>query len=128
VKVLRSFWLWIAAFVVVLVLALVLSPTSPSQAARITHLESIVKCPSCEDLSVLQSNATSALALRHEIVLDVRAGASDNKILTSIEDAYGPSILLSPSTSGLGVLLWLAPLGVVLVFLANALRLARRRR
>jgi cytochrome c-type biogenesis protein CcmH/NrfF len=92
----------------------------------VAHLESLVKCPSCEDLSVAQSNATTAVAVRHEIVADVAAGKSDNQILTSIEAAYGTSILLSPPTSGLGVLLWIVPLGVVLALIVVGLRLRRR--
>jgi cytochrome c-type biogenesis protein CcmH len=127
-KVLRSFWLWFVALAVVLGLALVVAPSPSSAAARIAHLESLVKCPSCEDLSVAQSNATTAVAVRDEISRDVRAGESDNTILTSIEDAYGPSILLSPSTSGLGSLLWIGPLGVVLALVVVALRLRRRQR
>jgi cytochrome c-type biogenesis protein CcmH len=128
VKVLRSFWLWAAAFVVVLVIAITVTPSTPSAASRIAHLESLVKCPSCEDLSVADSNATTAVAVRAEITADVHHGESDNAILTSIEDAYGPSILLSPSTSGLGVLLWVGPLAVVLVVVLVGLRLVRRRR
>ncbi len=127
-KVLRSFWLWAAAFVVVLVIAITVTPSTPSAASRIAHLESLVKCPSCEDLSVADSNATTAVAVRAEITADVHHGESDNAILTSIEDAYGPSILLSPSTSGLGVLLWVGPLAVVLVVVLVGLRLVRRRR
>lgn len=127
-KVLRSFWLWAAAFVVVLVVAITVTPSTPSAASRIAHLESLVKCPSCEDLSVADSNATTAVAVRAQITAEVHHGESDNAILTSIEDAYGPSILLSPSTTGLGVLLWVGPLAVVLVLVLVGLRLVRRRR
>lgn len=125
-KVLRSFWLWVAALVVVGALALIVSPSASSTTTRIAHLESLVKCPSCEDLSVAQSNATTAVAVRHEIAADVAAGKSDDQILTSIEDAYGPSILLSPPTTGLGTLLWVVPLAVVLVLVVVGLRLRRR--
>jgi len=125
-KLLRSFWLWVAALVVVFGVALLASPNQSSAASRVAHLESLVKCPSCEDLSVAQSNATTAVAVRHEIVADVAAGKSDNQILTSIEAAYGTSILLSPPTSGLGVLLWIVPLGVVLALIVVGLRLRRR--
>ncbi|MFZ1062592.1 MAG: cytochrome c-type biogenesis protein CcmH [Acidimicrobiales bacterium] len=125
-RVLRSFWLFAAALVVVFALALSLNQGQSSAAARVAHLESLVKCPSCEDLSVAQSNATTAVAVRHEIAADVAAGKSDDQILTSIEDAYGPSILLSPPTSGLGVLLWLGPLVVVLVLVAALWRLRKR--
>jgi cytochrome c-type biogenesis protein CcmH len=126
VTVLRSFWLWVGALVIVLAVAITVTPTASNAATRIAHLESLVKCPSCDDLSVAQSNATTAVAVRHEIVADVKAGRSDDQILTSIEDAYGPSILLSPSTSGLGSLLWIVPLGVVLVLLVVGLRLRGR--
>ena len=74
-----------------------------------------------------ESNATSAIAVRHEIVAKVREGKSDNQILTSLEAAYGTSILLSPPTSGLGALLWIVPLLGVLLLVASAMRLARRR-
>jgi len=124
--ILRSFWLWAAAMVIVFAFALSLPATQSSAATRIAHLESLVKCPSCEDLSVAQSNATTAVAVRHEIAADVAAGKSDDQILTSIEDAYGPSILLSPPTSGLGVLLWVVPLAVVVALVVVGIRLRAR--
>jgi cytochrome c-type biogenesis protein CcmH len=111
----------------VIAAAVLSAPTTSSSAQRVAHLESLVRCPSCEDISVAQSNATSAIAVRHEIVAKVAAGKSDNEILTSLEAAYGTSILLSPPTSGLGVLLWAVPVAGVLVALFIALRLARRR-
>jgi cytochrome c-type biogenesis protein CcmH len=127
VKVLRSFSLWCVVLVAVAALAVVLRPSDSSAQSRIAHLETLVRCPSCDDLSVAVSNATSAIAVRHEITAKVHAGESDDKILTSLEDVYGTSILLSPPTSGLGVLLWIAPLLGVLLLIASALRLARRR-
>jgi cytochrome c-type biogenesis protein CcmH/NrfF len=127
VKVLRSFSLWCVVLVAVAALAVALRPSASSAANRIAHLETLVRCPSCDDLSVAVSNATSAIAVRHEIAQKVHAGESDDKILTSLEDVYGTSILLSPPTSGLGVLLWIVPLLGVLLLIASALRLARRR-
>ena len=59
-----------------------------------------MRCPACEDISVAVSDATSAIAVRHEITRDVHRGDSDNTILTSLEDTYGASILLSPPTTG----------------------------
>lgn len=123
----RSFWTWVGALVVVLALCVGAAPSVATSASRINHLETLVRCPSCEDLSVAVSNATSAIAVRHEITADVRAGRSDNQILTSLEDAYGTSILLSPPTSGLGILLWAVPLGVGLAVVVAVVRIARRR-
>jgi cytochrome c-type biogenesis protein CcmH len=123
----RSFTLWCVALVAVGALAVALAPRAAGDGARIARLESLVRCPSCEDLSVAQSNATAAIAVRHEIVADVRRGLSDNRILTSLEDVYGTSILLSPPTSGIGALLWIGPALVGIGVVASALRLARRR-
>jgi cytochrome c-type biogenesis protein CcmH len=127
VKVVKSFGLWCVALLCVLVVTLLEAPSTASQQGRIAHLESLVKCPACEDLSVAQSNATSSIAVRHDITRRVKEGQSDNKILTSLEATYGTSILLSPSTSGLGLLLWLVPLGAVAALAVAAVRLVRRR-
>lgn len=126
-RVLRSFRLWCVALVCVVAVVLISAPSAPGAQSRILHLETLVKCPACEDISVAQSNATSAVAVRHEIAQRVAAGASDSQILTSLEAVYGTSILLSPSTSGLGSLLWLVPVLAALAMLVAAVRLWRRR-
>ncbi len=127
-RALRSPALFALALVALVVATLVLSPAAPSRQARIAHLESLVRCPSCEDLSVAQSSAPTALAVRHEIAAAVARGASDTAILTALETAYGPAILLSPPTSGLGTLLWAGPLALIVAALAlGALRWRRRR-
>ncbi len=122
-----SFLVWVLALVVVAVFAVLSAPSSSSAAGRIAHLETLVKCPSCEDLSVAQSTSSSSLAVRHEIAQLVARGDSDSQILTTIEDAYGPSILLSPSTAGWGVLLWLVPSAVFVGLVATVVVLRRRR-
>jgi cytochrome c-type biogenesis protein CcmH len=127
VNVVKSFRLWCLAFVCVLAVVLLEAPSTASTQGRIDHLESLVKCPACDDLSVAQSNATSSIAVRHDIVRRVKEGQSDNRILTSLEATYGTSILLSPSTSGLGLLLWLVPLAALGAMVVAGVRLARRR-
>jgi cytochrome c-type biogenesis protein CcmH/NrfF len=127
VKLVKSFALWCVALVVIAVFAFALHPRGSNEPSRIAHLETLVRCPSCDDLSVAVSNATSAVAVRHEIVKKVHEGQSDSQILTSIEAVYGTSILLEPPTSGLGVLLWVVPLLLILALVASAIRLTRRR-
>ena len=126
-SVLGSFRLWLVALVAVIALALIATPHAPTTLSRVTHLESLVRCPACADLSVAQSNATSALAVRREIVRAVRRGESDSRILTSLESTYGSQILLSPPTTGLGALLWITPVAALGVLAFVGLRLARRR-
>jgi cytochrome c-type biogenesis protein CcmH len=123
---LRSFRFWLVALIVVVGLVVVSSPSKNTPATRAAHLETLVKCPSCEDLSVAQSNATASIALRHEIVADVQRGESDTQILTSIEAVYGPTILLSPSVGGLGILLWFVPVVGLIALVVALWRIKRR--
>jgi cytochrome c-type biogenesis protein CcmH len=127
VKYVKSFRLWCLAFLCVLAVVLLEAPSTASTQGRIAHLESMVKCPACDDLSVAESNATSSIAVRNDIARRVHEGQSDTKILTSLEATYGTSILLSPSTSGLGLLLWIVPLAALLALLVAGVRLVRRR-
>ena len=100
--------------VVVVVVALVvgsglLSATPETGAQRSARLQSIVKCPSCEDLSVAQSTAPSALAVRDQITAMVNAGKSDREITSALVAQYGSTVLLAPPASGATLVLWLVP-------------------
>jgi len=125
-KLITSFWTWLAACVLVISAAFLSAPSTSSMDSRIAHLETLVKCPSCDDISVAVSNSTSAIAVRHEITASVKSGKTDTEILTSLENRYGTQILLSPSTSGIGTILWLGPLLVVLAIVFIGLRLRGR--
>jgi len=86
------------------------SSAAPTPAARAAALEAQIRCPSCEDVSVAQSAAASAVAVRHEIAHLVAEGQSDRAIEARLVGQYGPSILLQPPDSGLSSLVWLLPL------------------
>lgn len=81
----------------------------PSDAARAAALDAQVRCPSCEDLSVAQSSASAAVAVRHEVARLVRSGRTDQQIETQLVSQYGPTILLRPPASGLSALVWVLP-------------------
>jgi cytochrome c-type biogenesis protein CcmH len=82
----------------------------PTLGARAASLEAKIKCPSCEDISVAQSDASSAIEARHQITAMLARGATDAQIERSFVARYGQSILLVPPSSGLGALVWLIPL------------------
>ncbi len=85
------------------------SSAPPSAAAREAAIDSQIRCPSCEDLSVAQSSASAAIAVRHEVARMVDAGRTDQEIEQALVAQYGSSILLRPPTSGLTGLVWLLP-------------------
>ena len=87
---------------------------APTPAARIAHLDSELRCPSCADLSVSQSTEPSALAIRRYVVAAVHRGEPDASIVAFLESRYGPSILMAPKSTGPGAAIWWAP-GIAVV-------------
>lgn len=82
---------------------------TPTPAQRATAIEDTIRCPSCEDLSVAQSSASTAIAVRHLVERMVRQGATDARIKAALVARYGTGILLVPPASGLGVLVYVLP-------------------
>jgi cytochrome c-type biogenesis protein CcmH len=89
----------------------------------------VIKCPSCIDLSIAQSDAPIAVGLRAEVAAWVHEGLSDARIKELVVARFGEQALLVPSGSGADILLWAVPVvaiggaGVLL-----AVYLWRRRR
>ena len=88
-------------------------PAQASSSARIAHLDSVIKCPSCVDLSIAQSDAPIAVGLRDEVAAWVHEGLSDARIEQLVVARFGEQALLVPSGSGADVLLWVVPVLVV---------------
>jgi cytochrome c-type biogenesis protein CcmH len=107
----RKAWPWVAlAVVVVGVLAIVAWPGGErSDRARAHDLAADLRCPECEGLSVADSNAPTSKAIRNDIEQRIADGQSDSEIRQAYVDRYGESILLSPESSGIGLLVWVLP-------------------
>ena len=82
---------------------------------RAAAFETGIRCPSCQDVSVADSAASSAVAVRHQVLADMRAGESNAQIQATLVDRYGPTIVLRPATSGVAALVWIIPAGAALV-------------
>ncbi len=85
----------------------------PGSAARISYLDSIIKCPSCVDLSIGQSDAPVAVALRAEVAAWVHEGLSDARVEQLVVARFGERVLLVPTGSSADLLLWIVPIAVV---------------
>ena len=112
-------WVRVAVPLAVLAVALVmgsgaLDSTPESSAQRAAAIEADVRCPSCDDLSVAQSNETTAIAVRHQIESMVASGASTADIDQTLVSEYGQTVLLTPPDAGGIPVLWIVPI-VVLV-------------
>jgi cytochrome c-type biogenesis protein CcmH/NrfF len=109
--------LWVRVLVplAILVVALLigsgaLDSASPTAGQRAAALESDVRCPSCTDVSVAESNATTAIAVRHQIESMVAAGQSNADIDQTLVSEYGQTILLVPPDAGGIPLIWVIPI------------------
>lgn len=127
-------WLGPLVLLVVLAAALIVGSgvgqgghQTPAQQA--SALDADLRCPSCEDLSVAQSSASTAVAVRHEVLQLTRRGESDQQIEDALVGQYGTAILLRPPTSGLASLVWIVPAlaGIAAVVALGALFWRRSR-
>lgn len=129
-RVLSSRPAWAVLAVVAVVALAVGSVHSPSSSvsAREAQLDSIIKCPACEDLSIAQSGAPSAVALRHRIDSFVADGWSDARIETWVTNRFGSDALLVPQAGGVSTVLYAVPLATIACAAAGlGLYLWRRR-
>ena len=123
----RVAWV-VLGLVVIGVLAAVLWPGGgdESESARVRRLASELRCVDCEGLSVAESATASARIERRDIAERVHRGDSDETILGFYVGKYRESVLLKPSSRGVGILVWVLPmLGLLLG--AAALGYALRR-
>ncbi len=129
----RRFPVW-TLIGVVLVVALiagsgVLSSTPPTAAERSASIESVIRCPSCEDLSVATSSAPTAVAVRATVRQLVGDGRTDAQVEQYLEARYGSTIVLDPPASGWSLLVWVLPVACgLLAAVALTVVLVRRRR
>jgi len=128
----RHFPLWTLLGVVLVVALLVgsgaFSSTPPTGAQRAAAIESVIRCPSCEDLSVAVSSAPTAVTVRAAVAHLIAQGQSDQQIKDYLVARYGTAIVLDPPTSGWSALVWILPVAVGVLGAAGLVVVLARRR
>ena len=113
-------WLVMA---VVLAIALAIGAQGRSgpmtEAQRVKHIASEIRCPTCRNQSAAESDAAAAKAARDEIRRRLRASQSEGDILAYFVGRFGSDILLKPEGSGVASLVWVLPVVAVIVALAG---------
>jgi cytochrome c-type biogenesis protein CcmH len=128
----RHFPLW-TLLAAVLVVALVigsgvLSSAPPTAQQRAQSIESSLRCPSCEDLSVAESSASTAVTVRATVTQMIAEGKTNQQIVDFLVARYGAAIVLDPPASGWSLLVWLVPLVGGVAALAVLVTVLVRRR
>jgi len=100
----------------------------PAQEARARDLFKEVRCLVCQNESIDDSEAALAHDLRLLVRDQVKQGRSDAEIRAFLTERYGEFVLLKPPFSAGNAVLWLTPLGVLLIGGGLMVALLRRRR
>ena len=101
---------------------------------RVERITSVVRCPTCQGLSVAQSDAPAARAIEDEVRRRVQAGESEREIKDYLVSRYGQDIIILPEAEGVGLLVWALPVlggavavaGLVLVLRGRRVRPGRK--
>ena len=99
----------------------------PALEARARTLSAELRCMVCQNQSIDDSNADLAKDLRLLVRERIADGDSDEAVLNYIVSRYGEFVLLKPRVSMKTVLLWGAPVLLVLAGGLSLLVFARKR-
>jgi len=97
----------------------------PELQARYEHIIEEVRCLKCQNQSIKDSNAFLAGDLRREIRRMLGEGKTDEEIYDFLVARYGEFALYRPRMSGKTLVLWIAPIALLLAggfVLVNILR------
>src|SRR4051812_15566492 len=75
----------------------------------------LLQCPICAGASVADSPSDLAGQMRGVIRVKLQAGESDQQIVDYFIERYGDSVLIEPPRRGISLLVWLAPVIMLIV-------------
>ena len=87
----------------------------PELQARYESLIAEVRCVTCQNQSIKDSNAFIAADLRREIRRLMAEGKTDSEVTEFLVTRYGDFVLYRPRFAGKTLFLWIAPFLLVLV-------------
>ncbi len=125
-------WLpWVVmALVLAVALAVGVTRDAPrTEAERVRDFSETVRCPQCRSQSVADSDSPLASTIREDISRRFAEGQSEDEVRDYLRGRYGEDVLLTPSGSGIGSLVWVLPVAaLILAFGGVAFAFRRWRR
>ena len=85
------------------------------QEARFNQLTLELRCLVCQNQNLADSDAPLAHDLREEIHGMMMAGKDDDEIKTFLVERYGDFVLYKPPVKGNTLVLWVAPIALLLI-------------
>src|SRR5215213_7965454 len=99
----------------------------PVLETRARALSQELRCMVCQNQSIDDSDAPLAKDLRILVRERLTAGDSDNQVIDFLVARYGEFVLLKPRVAAHTLLLWLAPVAVVLLGALSLILFLRRK-
>lgn len=87
-----------------------------------------MRCPKCQNQNLAGTNSPIAMDLRRELELMIKDGKSDKEIVDFMVERYGEFILYRPRLSPATILLWGAPIFLLIFGVIMLLLIVRKRR
>lgn len=87
-----------------------------------------MRCPKCQNQNLSGSDSPIAMDLRRELYLMIEDGKSDKEIIDFMVERYGEFILYRPRVSSATLLLWGAPVFLLIAGIILLLVIVRKRR
>ena len=96
--------------------------SSPQQESDYHQLTQSLRCPQCQNNNIADSNATIAVDMRGKVFELLREGKSKNDVVDYMVARYGNFVTYDPPMTASTLVLWIAPLLLVLLGVVFLLR------
>lgn len=87
-----------------------------------------MRCPKCQNQNLSGSDSPIAMDLRRELYLMINEGKSDKEIVDFMVERYGEFILYRPRINASTIVLWVAPIFLLIAGIILLLLIVRKRR
>lgn len=84
------------------------------------HIAKKLNCPTCAGRNLADCPTDTCTQWKNEIKSQLDEGKDAEEVLAYFEARFGPTVLQEPPKEGSTALLWAAPVGAAIVFLAAA--------
>ncbi len=95
------------------------TPLAGQQLTQRAHeVSALLRCPVCQGMAVADSPAEMAVNMKGQVHELLSRGYTEEQILKYFELSYGQFVLLRPRFEGVNSLVWLLPVGALLLGVA----------
>ncbi|MGL4713660.1 MAG: heme lyase NrfEFG subunit NrfF [Shewanella sp.] len=101
---------------------------TPDNQKRALSLAHSLRCPQCQNQNLIDSNSPVASDLRLEVFKMVDEGKGDDEIIEFMTSRYGEFVLYKPKMEAKTYVLWLGPIGLLLLGLVVGFIFTRKQR